>query len=479
MKKLFILSMALMLTFSCSDDTTTTDEDEVVIETLTGSTFTLSQFEIHAFPATDTWEITDQSVTADDFEGLSAAIEYISLNETSREISLIFSGLDLIPNYAIFGRELSDSARCFSALYSVEATNVTSIGAHAFEFCDGLTSVNFGDVDTIGKYAFNGCASLKAIDLSRLTIIEDCAFNGCRTLEMVDLSLAESIGTQAFMYCDSMSGELSLPVASQIGIGAFAYCSATTSLDAPNVLYIDQSAFCECSLVESFSTPIIEEIGDYAFIACTSLKTFDITESLLSIGNGVFNDCTALEELILDSEASFAYDYGVLFNDEMDEAIIALPSVVKDEIALDMANIRPRAFYNCDLITSLTLTTAESVSVDAFAHCNALETVSLPLATELESGAFYDCDAMTTFSAPYLTIIGCNSFYNCDSLETMTFATAEDALLTSIDENAFYRCYIEDTVVYLGSVNTDLVTYGDTLTLGSFSAEFKKIYLLE
>jgi uncharacterized coiled-coil protein SlyX len=63
--------------------------------------------------------------------------------------------------------------------------SVTSIGAHAFDDCSGLTSVAIPDsVTSIGSYAFNSCSSLTSV------VIGDGV---------------TSIGVRAFAYCSSLT----------------------------------------------------------------------------------------------------------------------------------------------------------------------------------------------------------------------------------------------------------------------------------
>lgn len=82
--------------------------------------------------------------------------------------------------------------------------SVTSIGALAFSYCDGLTSVKIpNSVKNINAEAFSGCAGLTAITFpGSLTEINSNAFYGCTGL----LSIAipknlTSIEPSAFSNC--------------------------------------------------------------------------------------------------------------------------------------------------------------------------------------------------------------------------------------------------------------------------------------
>ena len=66
----------------------------------------------------------------------------------------------------------------------VEGRKVTSIGAGAFEGCDGLTSVTIGDsVTSIGDSAFWGCSGLISIVIpDSVTTFYDRPFYNCTSL---------------------------------------------------------------------------------------------------------------------------------------------------------------------------------------------------------------------------------------------------------------------------------------------------------
>ncbi|MFI3331799.1 MAG: leucine-rich repeat protein [Rikenellaceae bacterium] len=478
MKKLLILSVAIFAAIACSDRSTTSVDDEVVIETLDGSQFTLSQFGAYRFPATDSWTIEDQSATTEDFETLSAAIEYISNNYPERQISIDFSALEAIPAYAIFGVALEDSSRNFSALTSVSAPYATSLGAYAFEFCTNLKTIDLPNATSIGNYALRNCSSLTQIDLPVATSISNAAFNGCSSLSVVNIPLVESIGDQTFRLCDSLV-EIELPSVVSLGSGAFTYCTALERVDAPSLLTIGDYAFCDCSNLSEINIPIVEEIGSYAFIACKTLESFTLPATLSILGDGIFNDCTAMSTMDVESQA-FTYIDGIIYNDDLSEAIAAIPSVVTGEISLpqSVTSMRSRIFYNCTNITSVELPSVESVSAYAFANCTELLSASFPMATTLESNAMLNCEMMTSLEAPMATTLEEYSLCNCEDLVDLSLATAPNIKLESIDTHALYSAILTNITLTVGAANADMVAYGDTLTVGNYEAEFNEIIVL-
>ncbi len=91
---------------------------------------------------------------------------------------------------------------------SIIPNNVTSIGYHAFNSCDGLTSITIPDsVTSIGDYAFFLCRDLTSITIPNgVTIIGDFAFSSCSDLLSVTMpNSVTSIGDSAFLSCDNLT----------------------------------------------------------------------------------------------------------------------------------------------------------------------------------------------------------------------------------------------------------------------------------
>ena len=135
-------------------------------------------------------------------------------------------------------------------------SNITKIGAHAFQNCtslakftclDGVTQIpdnTFKDctalntlilsdgITEIGANAFDGCTSLENITLpTDLAIIREYAFRGCSSLENVTLNEGlVTIAGSAFRSCTSLES-ITLPSTIRgIGTGAFAGCTHLTSI---------------------------------------------------------------------------------------------------------------------------------------------------------------------------------------------------------------------------------------------------------
>ena len=179
---------------------------------------------------------------------------------------------------------------------------VTSIGVHAFFYCESLSSISLPSGPTsIGDYAFLSCMSLSSVSLpSGLTSIGEGAFQSCESLPSVSLpSGLTSIGKSAFQYCNNLSS-INIPNGvTSIGESAFESCQSLSSINIPNgVTSIGESAFENCRSLSSVSLPSgLTSIGEGAFQSCWSLPSVSLPSSLTSIGVHAFFDCKSLSSI--------------------------------------------------------------------------------------------------------------------------------------------------------------------------------------
>ena len=139
---------------------------------------------------------------------------------------------------------------------TVIPNSVSSIGSHAFRFCDKLSSIIIpNSVTQIGGFAFLGCGSLKTVSISNSV--------------------------------------------TYIGNGAFANCTRLTDIIIPNsVTSINYATFIGCTSLTSIHIPnSVTSIGPLAFGGCTSLTSIVIPNSVVSIENDVFGDCLKLTDV--------------------------------------------------------------------------------------------------------------------------------------------------------------------------------------
>lgn len=105
------------------------------------------------------------------------------------ETFVVPDGVATIGDYAFFG------AKCLTSIYFPEGS-MTTIGAMAFEFCEGLTELLLpAGVTEIGMYAFAHCSGLRSVDLPvSLKHVSDMAFLSAGTMDagIADINYAGS-----------------------------------------------------------------------------------------------------------------------------------------------------------------------------------------------------------------------------------------------------------------------------------------------
>ena len=112
-------------------------------------------------------------------------------------------------------------------------SGITTIGSHAFNYCNHLSSVTIpSSVMHINSYAFANCTSLSSITIPNSVInISNNVFEFCSSITSIDIpSGVTYIGSGAFQWCTSLTS-INIPSGvTSIGFYAFSNCSSLTSI---------------------------------------------------------------------------------------------------------------------------------------------------------------------------------------------------------------------------------------------------------
>ena len=197
------------------------------------------------------------------------------------------------------------------SLTTVTFDDAYTIGSYAFENCTGLLSVTFNSIETIGSYAFSGCTSLQTILFPSgcgLNSIESYAFKNCSALASVVFpNTLETIGQYAFQYAGpSVVTFEANSYMETIGSYAFAGCTYLTSITIPEDVGIGTYAFAGCSnlqtvIFENNTYYGIETISAYAFSNCTSLTSITIPRTVTTIAERAFSGCSQLQTVTFEN----------------------------------------------------------------------------------------------------------------------------------------------------------------------------------
>lgn len=198
--------------------------------------------------------------------------------------------------------------------------SIKGIADYAFYKCEGLTSIDCSKnemkviiggveyvyvieggegINYIGAYSFFECSNLKRISCTSSETISKIgisAFENCTTLEMVSLNSngVTEISNRAFYGCKNMDfSSNAFTYVEKIGNYAFDGCLVFGSLtDEDGNPYINFD-----------NNSVIKNVGSYAFNG-TKIKSANFNSTLTTIGDGAFNDCSELKEIIVPSSVS-------------------------------------------------------------------------------------------------------------------------------------------------------------------------------
>ena len=321
---------------------------------------------------------------------------------------------------------------------------VTSIGSCVFYNCSGLTDVTIGNsVTSIGDDAFYNCSGLTSVTIpNSVTSIGSYAFSDCSKLTGINVEPNNT---------NYESGNGVLFNKGKTELICYPAGKTETTYTIPNsVTSIGDAAFYDCSGLTSVTIPnSVTSIGYATFAGCSGLTSVTIPNSVTSIGDAAFWDCSGLTSVTIpNSVTSIGY---ATFIGCSGLTSVTIPNSVTS-IGIDaffdcsgltsvtipnsVTSIGNYAFYNCSGLTSVTIpNSVTSIGEFAFAACFGLTSVTIPNSvTSIGNYAFYDCSGLTSVTIPNsVTSIGNYAFYNCSGLTSVTIPNS----VTSIGDNAF------------------------------------------
>ena len=355
--------------------------------------------------------------------------------------------------------------RACSGLTSITIPNsVTSIGEDAFSGCSGLTSVTIGNgVTNIGDYAFVNCDSLTKINYTGdiadwcninfdwkanpveyshnlyindvevkdlvipegITAIHNYAFYGCTGLTSVTIPESiTSIGENTFSGCTGLASITIPNNVTSIGRGSFSDCRGLTFViwNAKNCsgLVSDYyySPFSGCTNVQNFTFGNeVETIPDKLCSGMSTLTSITIPNSVTSIGDYAFRDCTGLTSVIWNAKDCSGW-----------EAKSSLPfsgctNVQNFTFGNEVETIPEYLCYKISSLTSVTISNSvTSIGISAFDGCSGLTSITIPNSvTSIGISAFGGCSGLTSITIPNsVTSIGNSAFGGCSGLTSIT-----------------------------------------------------------
>lgn len=212
----------------------------------------------------------------------------------------------------------------------------------------------------------------------------------------------------------------------------------------------------------------VTSIGDNAFEDCTGLTSITIPDSVTSIGDSAFHSCSALTSVTIGNSVTSIASCAFLSCSSLTSITIpnSVTSIGRDvfhgctgltsvTIGNSVTSIGGYAFFECTGLTSVTIpNSVTSIDDNAFDHCTSLTRVTIPNSvTSIGSWAFSFCSSLTSITIPNsVTSIGAYAFWSCSSLTSITIPSS----VTFIGSDAFAVCTglisvsIPDSVTFIG-----------------------------
>lgn len=306
-----------------------------------------------------------------------------------------------------------------SITYNGAIYNVTSIDADAFKSCSGLLSVTIPrSVVSISSGIFAFSNKLSSIIVNSDNPKYDSRDNCNAIIETNNNVL-------------------------------IAGCKNTTI--PHNVTEIGERAFYGCNGLSSITIPAsVTSIGRYAFL-CSGLTSITIPNSVTSIGRSIFDECSNLTSIIVDSENT-KYDSRDNCNAIIETDSRTLITGCKNStIPNSVTSIGDYAFGNCAGLSSVEIPdNIINIGMSAFTCSEDLLSVKIGAGVSIiAEQTFAGCINLKTITiGPNVQKINSFALASCGNLETIILLnTTPPTLSRSAFEAYFWRNYYKNVVI--------------------------------
>lgn len=442
---------------------------------------------------------------------------YYNLNASKKTAEVTYQGYWGKNNYPeLTAVEIPSSVSKDGITY-----NVTSIGQDAFNNCTNLKSVIIGNnVTSIGNWAFynntcltsiivglgnttydsrNNCNAIIKTSTNTLVIgcqstiipnsvtsIESNAFNGCSSLTAITIpNSVRSIGGVAFCECSGLKSVTIPNSVTSIGVDAFYDCTGMTSVTINSNAIVSKKYSPTSSLKNVFGTQVttyilgdsVKSIGECAFYDCSSLTSITLGKNVSNIGLAAFKYCTSLTSVVwnirnysdfnsnnnpfyyYNRDENYNNAYSLDLRSQITSFVLGnevehIPALLCErmnkltsvKIPNSVTSVGSAAFYGCTGLTS----PLYNAHVFAYMPWSFSGEYTIPNGIESIAGrAFSECSGLTSVTIPNsVTSIGGSAFYLCSSLTSVTFGNG----IVSIGACAFMSCWCLTSIIIPSSV---------------------------
>lgn len=237
--------------------------------------------------------------------------------DTSVKTVTFEEGLTVVPEKLFMGCKTLTTVNFSSTIKEIENS--------AFQDCTSLTQMNLPQsITTLGYCAFSGCTALTEVTIPKtltecgghcfkdtgvktvtfeegITIVPEKLFSQCKTLVTINFcNTIKELKDSAFQDCTSLA-QISLPSSlTSLGYYVFAGCTSLDEVIIPKTVtecrgYCFKDSGVKTVTFEEGATIVPEGLMRQA----KNLTTVNFVQSITQIGNSAFQDCIALEKVVL------------------------------------------------------------------------------------------------------------------------------------------------------------------------------------
>ncbi len=310
---------------------------------------------------------------------------------------------------------------------TIKAEKIEEIAKGAFSHNQKIKSVTLDKVTKVGDYGLASNKNLEKVKLGELKTIGAYAFFEASISEMPAFTEKTKIGKYAFSFSKLTS--VTIPSEMEIAEGTFSECDALTTVVIGDDVTIGDHAFSmnkdtafkvkqggsddDSYFYYEFSSPLTSltigknaVIGENAFNNAASLETVTLGEGA-ELGKMAFYNTSSLKNIDLSKVKSFG-DYAI--SGDVYYACLDDSMTVADVTSEGTY----RYTYHGPQITSIDISSAESIGEYSFSYCRKLVDFKLgDKITEIPKYAFAGCDALKNINLTGVEKIDEYAFMEC------------------------------------------------------------------
>ena len=185
----------------------------------------------------------------------------------------------------------------------------------------------------------DGVTLKKVVIPYTVTEIKANAFNGNSTIEEIEIQNKNGkgvtkIGEYAFANCSNLKSIVIPDSVTEIGGDTFLNCYSLKDVKlSKNIKEISYQMFYVCRSLEEIVIPDnVTTISAGAFSNCNNLKKISLPASLTTIADNVFGSLTGIEEFILNKNANFVFENGILMDKDRTRIYYITSDLMNNEV---------------------------------------------------------------------------------------------------------------------------------------------------